>query len=62
MLNKKSGFLARSFSFFSTVAGIPLTASILTTGVVCTFYTSLVSKHFANESAQAGKELVPIFY
>ena len=45
-----------SFSFFITndlrnlnliflfsVAGIPLSASILTTGIVCTFYTSLVS-------------------
>lgn len=28
---------------FFLVAGIPLSASILTTGIVCTFYTSLVS-------------------
>ena len=27
---------------FTTVASIPLTVSILTTGVVCVFYTSLV--------------------
>lgn len=30
-------------NIFSSVAGIPLSASILTTGIVCTFYTSLVS-------------------
>ena len=29
------------FSFIA-VAGIPLTVSILVTGAVCTFYTSLV--------------------
>ena len=38
-------FFTCSFNFSFAVAGIPLTASILTTGVVCTFYTSLVSKH-----------------
>ena len=31
------------FDFLFSVAGIPLSASILTTGIVCTFYTSLVS-------------------
>ena len=29
---------------FPAVAGIPLTVSILATGAVCTFYTSLVRK------------------
>ena len=40
----EQGFFICSFYFSFAVAGIPLTASILTTGVVCTFYTSLASK------------------
>ena len=32
----------------SLVAGIPLSASILTTGLVCTFYTTLVSTEILN--------------
>ena len=38
---------------FIAVAGIPLTVSILATGAVCTFYTSLVRKFYMYVRLQA---------